>query len=191
MQKTYLVILMAFLALVLVSCGGEPTETAEFDPQQATAEALVAKMQGAAATAEASTTSTALMEYGGDVMNARSRFDQSGVNSYRWKYAHVNPTGVAQQSIEITVEDGQVVDFQHDCSPIDICRLMLVENEADWTIPGVLDQLLALAEQQHAMAIVRFDEEYGFPRSIVANSDEAPYYIQWTTEEFEVLDGTE
>lgn len=190
MHKTFSIIFMALFLVTLISCGGS-TEEVELDPQQATAQAIVEKMQGAAATAEASTTSTALMEYGGDVMDARNHFDQSGVSNYRWKYAHVNPAGVAQQKIEITVENGQVVEFKHDCSPDNICLKMPVDNQADWAVPGVLDQLLALAEQRHAMAIVRFDEEYGFPAAIVANSDEAPYYIQWTTEEFEVLEETE
>lgn len=185
--------MLIFLSTILIlllstACqSGVINENIEADPQQATAQAIVERMQAASATAEASTTSTALLDYGADVMSARELFDKSGATSYRWRYSHVNPTGSGQQIIDITVQNGTVAEFKHDCFPEDICQLMKVEDEAALTVQGVLDQLLSLAEQRHAMAIIRFDKQYGFPRSVVANSDEAPYYIHWTTEEFEVL----
>lgn len=185
-----LAVLTAILTLLLfiTACqSGVINENIEADPQQATAQAIVERMQAASATAEASTTSTAFLDYGAEVMSAREVFDNSGTTSYRWKYAHVNPTGSGQQIIDITVQNGTVAAFKHDCFPEEVCQLMRVEDETAFTVQGVLDQLLGLAEQRHAMAIIRFDEQYGFPRSVIANSDEAPYYIQWTTEEFEVL----
>lgn len=188
MTKTiYTLLAVIFFSIGSVACGASSIEPVELSPEQATAEALVQRMEAASATAEASTTSTAFLEYAGDVMTAREQWDSKDISNYRWKYDHVNPASFGRQTFEITVENGQITQFKHTCVP-DNCTLLKVENQADFTPEGVFDQLLQLAENRHAMSIIRFNDDLGLPQSIAANSDEAPYYIQWGTNEFEVIE---
>lgn len=186
-KKTYSLSLVLLLSIWLIACGTNTSEPVELSPEQATAEAIVQRMQAASATAEASTTSTAYLEYAGDIMAAREKWDSNDITSYRWKYDHSNPASFGRQTFEITVENGQITDFKHTCFP-ESCILLKVEDQTNFTPEGVFDQLLQLAENRHAMSVVRFDAELGLPQSIAANSDEAPYYIQWGTNEFEVIE---
>lgn len=183
-----------WLMLILAGCSsGQEVEflgeTAAGTPgTNATAEAILQQMaaQGASATAEASTTSTAIVDYGADVAAARQTWADAAVANYTWEYTHNNPAVQGFQSFTVTVRDGQVTEVKHDCAPAEFCLRLKVDDEQTLRVDGVLDTLTNLAEEQYPVILVRFNSEYGFPEVFAGNSDESPYYIEWRTIKFTV-----
>jgi hypothetical protein len=160
------------------------------NPQEATAQAITARMQAAAGTAEASTTITAIVVYEDQVQKAIQAWEAAGVQSYVWKMSYTDPDPNKRgfQSFEITVQNGVITQFKHDCGPVEVCLRSKVENQADFAIPGVLATIQALAAEQYPMSVVTFNEQYGYPEQVMGNSELAPYQVRWSTDSFKIIE---
>lgn len=173
-------------AITTTETGGQGQTLMEQAAAKATAEAATFAV-AAKETAEASATSTAHTNYGPEVAAARRLWENQGVTSYVWKMHYNTPEAPGTQDVTITVENGQVLELKHDCSPAAICLRLRLDSLEFFTVEGVFDQLDQLAAESFPLAIIRFDAEYGFPQLIVANNEAAPYYIAWSTESFQVI----
>ncbi len=139
-----------------------------------------------AETAEAQTTSTAFVDYSARAGEARKQWEAAGIESYRLQLTYNEGRG-AMQAIRLVVEDGEVIELKHDCFPAEICFKVPIEKST-FTVPGIFNLIDELAAQKIPLAILRFDEAYGYPAAITTNSDLAPILRQVNIESFEILE---
>lgn len=187
-QSYFLPLIMVLFMLTACQQAEIIGQNEPMNPQEATAQAITARMQAAAGTAEASTTITAIVAYEDQVQQAIQAWEAAGVQSYVWKMSYTDPDRQGFQSFVITVKEGEIVEFKHDCGPVNICLLTKVENQADFAIPGVLATIQTLAAEQYPMSVVTFNEQYGYPEQVMGNSELAPYQVRWSTDSFKIIE---
>lgn len=140
--------------------------------------------EDAAATAEASATSTVMVDYLDEVQAAADKWAAAEIDTYTLELNYNEGQG-GFQVFKLTVEDGEVAEFKHTCTPARNCQLIRVENENDFAVDGLFTSLINLGEQQIPLAILRFDDEYGIPEAVTTNSDESPILRMVRIESFQ------
>ncbi|MDJ0757475.1 MAG: DUF6174 domain-containing protein [Ardenticatenaceae bacterium] len=181
MHYKYLAVL--FLGAILLS-GCFPAEVQPVPENEAASGGI--DRGAAAATAEASATSTVMVDYLDEVQAAVDKWAAAEIDSYTLELNYNEGQG-GFQVFKLTVEDGDVTEFKHTCTPAQNCLLIKVENESDFTVNGLMTMLTDLGEQQIPLAILRFNDQYGIPEAITTNSDESPILRMVRVESFEPI----
>ena len=177
--------LVATMGLIFLPACGQ-AELANGDLNSDAAQSGLRDNVALAATAEAQTTSTALVAYETEINTARSRWERAAIDSYTMVLTYNEGQG-SQQFIDVEVVDGEITKFDHDCGPPQICFLITIEQQ-NFTVPGLFDMLENLAAQRIPLAIIRFNETYGYPEAISTNSDESPIIRTLRIEQFELIE---
>ncbi len=131
-------------------------------PSAATANALATRIMAAAADVN----TAANPNFAQQLAEAKSRWAAHNIDDYTVTIRYNQP-GWNTQFIDITVQDGVVIDHKQDCFPPRDCTLQKIDP-AEFTI----DELLVVAEYVGNLNIpdhpaeITFSQTYGYPTSI-------------------------
>lgn len=160
-MKRRRLLLTLIITMLLAACGGgdgeDESETAVAGPE-ATANALATAI---VASSEPPTNFDALATR---LDEAEALWNSQGVTAYNVEVRHRRPTWNTQ-IIQISVENGQVVDVTHTCFPQQDCILKDVEPQ-ELTIEnifGTARRILTLKDPETQMT---FNPTYGYPNAV-------------------------
>ncbi len=160
-----ILVLLTLLCLALGACGGggDTAVTTTSSPTEATANALATRIMAG----DAGETNTGNnTDFQQRLETAKTTWESHKIDDYTVSVRYNQP-GWNTQFIDLTVQDGAVIDHKQDCFPPRDCTLQKIDP-AEFTI----DKLLIVAERvghlnnpDHPSEIT-FSQTYGYPSSI-------------------------
>ena len=154
----FVTLLIGLPILFLMGCGtGSETAVSTLTP----AEELATKVMAAA---EATVDPTQFSE---ELAQARALWDEQNITNYTMQVRYNQPTWNVQ-ILQVTVENGEVVDVEQSCFPQENCILRDVDA-TQFTIPQLLDIAANVGELGLPASDVdiTFNSNYGYPNAIV------------------------